>query len=94
MTFARYRGVVLAALFLIVGSPVVMVWSWETDRVYQCTTRGGTFDYQTMSCDMARGEHPFASFSERHPLFVAANFVIGLVTLGAGLIATRHPGPS
>ena len=85
-----YRGVVAAGLFLLVGSPVVMIWSWETDRVDQCITRGGTFDYDAMRCDLDHGEHPFLSFGDRHPGLVTATLAGGAVALAAGVALTRQ----
>lgn len=89
MTLAKHRGVVLAGIFILVASPLVMIWSWETNQRDQCTTLGGTFDFATMSCDAARGDHPFVPFSERHPWFVTTTLVVGLAALGAGFVVTR-----
>jgi hypothetical protein len=87
----RYRGAILAALFLLVLSPVVMIWSWETDRVDQCLTRGGTFDYAAMACDLARGDHAFVPFTERHPRFLTVTLAAAVVALGVGTMIMREP---
>ena len=91
MTLARYRGVVLAGIFILVASPLVMIWSWETNQRDQCATLGGNFDFAAMKCDRARGDHPFVPFSERHPWFVTTTLLVGVAALGAGLFATREP---
>jgi hypothetical protein len=86
----RHRGVVLAALFMVVASPVVMLWSWETDRVDQCLVRGGTFDYGVMECDQSRGAHLFIPFVDRHPRVVAGTLVAALIAVAVGVIVTRE----
>lgn len=61
-------------LLLLVLLPLAFVSLRETRAVDDCVEQGGSWDYQTGRCDMAR-THAYEPFLERHGVLTGATMV-------------------
>jgi hypothetical protein len=82
-------AVLAAAVFMPLRA--TMIYVSEAVAVDDCLDVGGSFNYETMTCDFERS-HPYVPFSARHPgLFRQSGvcFIMGMVLFTGTMLLTR-----
>ena len=90
-------GLIVAIVFLVTFSPMVMVRGLDMQKVDQCLGLGGSFNYGELRCDLT-ADHAFVPFAVRNPMLVrmaraGAVAMVALATLGLITRRRRASGP-
>jgi hypothetical protein len=82
-------AVLAAAVFMPLRA--TMIYVSEAVAIDDCLDMGGSFNYETMTCDFETS-HPYVPFSARHPgLFRQSGlcFIMGMVVFTGTMLLTR-----